>query len=175
MKDMTLKPRQPAPPLEFPLLDGGIWRLSERTPPSFQMIVVYRGLHCPWCKAHLAKLDGMLPEFTRRGIDVVATSMDVRERVETARTEWAIPNLSLGYDLPLAAALDWDLFISTAVREAEPAEFAEPGLFITKADGTLFYVSIGNAPFGRPSFDEVLRGVDFAVEHKRPARGEAYL
>jgi hypothetical protein len=116
----------------------------------------------------------MLPEFDRRGIEVVATSMDGRERAEAARTEWQIPNVTLGYGLPLAAARDWDLFISTSVRDAEPAEFTEPGLFVTKADGTLFYAATGNGPFGRPSFDEVLRGLDFAVEHNRPARGEAY-
>jgi len=172
---MALKPREAAPPLAFPLLDGGVWRLSERKPPSFQMIVVYRGLHCPWCKAYLSRLDGMLPEFAQRGIDIVATSMDVKERAETARTEWALPNLTLGYALPLAMAVDWDLYISRSIRDAEPTEFAEPGLFITRTDGTLFYVSVGNAPFGRPSFDEVLCGIDFALEHKRPARGEAYL
>jgi peroxiredoxin len=172
---MTIKPRQPAPPLEFPLLAGGAWRLSERTSDAFQMIVVYRGLHCPWCKTYLNKLDGMLPEFARRGISVVTTSMDVRERAETARTDWQLPGLEMGYGLSLDDALAWDLFISRSVRDAEPAEFAEPGLFLTKADGTLFYASVGNAPFGRPSFDEVLRGVDFAIENKRPARGEAYL
>ena len=40
-------------------------------------------------------------------------------------------------------------------------------------DGELFYAARANAPWGRPPFDQVLRGIDGAVEHKRPARGEA--
>ena len=171
---MTLKPRQPAPDLEFPLVDGGKWRLADSHPDPFQMIVVYRGLHCPVCKNYLGELNAKLPEFEKRGVDVVATSMDGRERAEKAKAEWGLNNLKVGYDLPLAAAQDWELFISRAVREGETPEFTEPGLFLVRPDGELFFAARGNAPWGRPTFDQVLRGIDGAVENKRQARGEAY-
>jgi len=171
---MTLKPRQSAPALEFPLLDGGTWRLSDANPDTFQMIVVYRGLHCPICKNYLGELEAKLPEFEKRGVDVVATSMDSGERAGKAKAEWGLNNLKVGYDLPLKTAQDWELFISRAVREGETPEFAEPGLFLVRPDGELFFAARGNAPWGRPQFDQVLRGIDGAVENKRPARGEAY-
>lgn len=172
---MTIKPRQPAPLLEFPLLGGGTWRLSDAKPALFQMIIAYRGLHCPLCKIYLNDLEAKLPEFARRGVDVVATSMDSRERAGKVRAEWGLNKLAVGYDLPLATARAWDLFISTAIRDGEPPEFCEPGLFLTRPDGELFYAARANAPWGRPSFDQIIHGIDNSVANKRPARGEAYL
>jgi hypothetical protein len=60
--------------------------------------------------------------------------------------------------LTIAGARAWDLYISRAIRDGEPPEFNEPGLFLTKPDGTLFFAA---------------RGIDVATERKMPARGEA--
>jgi peroxiredoxin len=170
---MTIKPREPAPRLDVALLDGGTWRLGDAKPALFQMIVVYRGLHCPVCKTYLGDLEANLPEFTKRGVDVIAVSTDGRERAERAKVEWGLDKLLLGYDLSIANAREWDLYISHAIREGEPPIFSEPGLFLIKPDGTLFFTARGSAPWGRPPFDQMLRGIDIAVERKMPARGEA--
>lgn len=170
---MSLKPRQPAPPLEVRLLEGITWRLQEARPAAFSMIVVYRGLHCPVCKMYLADLEAKLPEFERRGVEVVALSTDSRERAEKAQAEWGLKSLRLGYGLPITTARSWGLYISRAIRDGEPPEFSEPGLFLIKQDGTLFFAAIGSAPWGRPPLDQMLRGVDVALERKMPARGEA--
>jgi peroxiredoxin len=165
--------RQPAPPLEVGLLDGGTWRLADASPAAFTLVVVYRGLHCPVCKIYLADLEAKLPEFARRGVEVVALSTDSRERAERSRSEWGLSNLKIGYELPIATARDWDLYISTAIRDGEPPQFAEPGLFLVKPDGSLFYAARTSAPWGRPPLDQMLRGIDVATERKMPARGEA--
>jgi hypothetical protein len=170
---MTTKPRQPAPPLEVKLLDGSTWRLEDAKPASFEMIVFYRGLHCPICKTYLSDLEAKLPEFTSRGVDVIAVSTDGRERAERAKAEWGLGNVRIGCELTIAGARAWDLYISCAIREGEPPEFNEPGLFLTKPDGTLFFASRGSAPWARPPLDQMLRGIDLAMERKMPARGEA--
>ncbi len=170
---MTVKPRQPAPSLAVKLLDGSTWRLRDAKPASFEMIVVYRGLHCPVCKTYLGELETKLPEFAKRGVDVIALSTDSRERAERAKADWGLANLRIGCELSIANAREWDLFISTAIRDGEPPEFSEPGLFLTKPDGTLFFASRGSAPWGRPPLDQMLRGIDVATERKMPARGEA--
>jgi peroxiredoxin len=170
---MSIKPRTPSPSLEFPLVGGGTWRLGDIKPALFQMVVVYRGLHCPICKTYLGELEGKLPEFAKRGVDVIATSMDTQDRAEKAKADWGLANLPIGYDLPVATARDWELFISHPIRDGEPPEFSEPGLFLVRPNGELFYAARANAPWGRPPFDQVLRGIDGVVEHKRPARGEA--
>ena len=170
---MTTRPRQPAPPLEVKLLDGGTWRLGEAKPAAFEMIVVYRGLHCPVCKTYLGELEAKLPEFAKRGVDVIAISADSRERAERAKTEWGLSNLRVGCELSIANAREWELFISRAIRDGEPPEFSEPGLFLVKPDGTLFFASRGSAPWGRPPLDQMLRAIDVVAERKMPARGEA--
>lgn len=170
---MTAKPRQAAPPLHFNLVEGGAWTLGEAKPEAFQMVVAYRGLHCPVCKTYLTDLEAKLPEFAKRGVDVVAVSMDSRERAEKAKSEWGLKNLKLGCELSAASAREWDLYISKSIREGEPAEFSEPGLFLIKPDGSIFFASRTSAPWGRPPLDQMMRGIDVATERKMPARGEA--
>ena len=170
---MTVKPRQPTPPLEVRMLDGTTWRLGDAKPATFEMIVVYRGLHCPICKTYLGELEAKLPEFSKRGVDVIAVSTDSRERAERAKLEWALNSLRVGCELSIANAREWELFISRAIRDGEPPEFSEPGLFLIRPDGTLFFASRGSAPWGRPPLDQMLRGIDVATERKMPARGEA--
>ncbi len=170
---MSIKPRQSAPPLELTEVDGRPWRLRDAKPEKFEMIVVYRGLHCPVCKTYLGELEAKLPEFAKRGVDVIAISTDSRERAERAKTEWGLSNLRIGCELSIASAREWELFISRAIREGEPSEFSEPGLFLVTPDGTLFFASRGSAPWGRPPLDQMLRAVDVITERKMPARGEA--
>lgn len=170
---MSVRPRQPAPSLDVRLLGGDTWRLSDAKPATFEMIVVYRGLHCPVCKTYLGELQAKLPEFSKRGVDVIAISTDSRERAERTKTEWSLDALRLGCELSIAKAREWELFISHAIRDGEPPEFSEPGLFLVKPDGTLFFASRSSAPWGRPPLDQMLRAIDVAIERKMPARGEA--
>lgn len=169
---MTVKPRQPAPPLTAKLTGGATWRLGADKPAAFDMIVVYRGLHCPICKTYLGELEAKLPEFAKRGVNVVAISTDNQDRAEKAKVEWGLNNLKVGYDLSIDNARVWDLFISSAIRDGEPPQFSEPGLFLVKPDGSLFFSSRGSAPWGRPPLDQMLRGIDIATERNMPARGE---
>jgi peroxiredoxin len=48
--------------------------LGRPTSADWQLIFVYRGLHCPICKGYLTELEGKLAEFT--GIEVVVVSGD---------------------------------------------------------------------------------------------------
>ena len=142
-------------------------------PTTFEMIVVYRGLHCPVCKTYLGELEAKLPEFSKRGVEVIAVSTDGLDRAQKAKTEWGLNNLRVGSELSIAGAREWDLFISRSIRDGEPPEFSEPGLFLVKPDGTLFFASRNSAPWGRPPLDQMLRGIDVVMERKMPARGEA--
>jgi len=87
--------------------------------------------------------------------------------------EWGLNDLPVGCELPISTAREWGLFISRAIREGESPEFSEPGMFLVRPNGTLFYAARSSAPWGRPPFDQMLRGIDIATERKMPARGEA--
>lgn len=168
-----LIPRQPVPELQVPTLSGETWSLARQSASNFFMIVFYRGLHCPICRVYLRDLDTKMDEFRRRGIDVIAVSTDTRERAARSQQEWGLEKLTVGYGLPIEEARGWGLYISRAIKEGEAAEFAEPGLFLINPDRTLYAAQISTMPFARPSFEELLKAIDFILEKKYPPRGEA--
>ena len=173
----TLFPRQPVPPLAVPLAGGGSFHLSEEQPGSFTLVVFYRGRHCPVCRSTLRSLQEHLDDFAMRGVTVVAISSDGAERAEAARSDWHLTDLRIGYGLTLSKARQWGLFVSsargkTSLGVEEPPFFPEPGLFLVRPDGTLFFSSVQSMPFARPHFDDVLSAIDYVLKHDYPPRGE---
>jgi peroxiredoxin len=172
-----LLPRLPVPPLTLPLVGGGRFDLSKETPERFTLVVFYRGLHCPQCRNQLKDLESKLAEFEKRGVCVVEVSSDDAERSGRTRQDWGLPNLRLAYGLPLKVAREWGLFISagrgkTSIGIEEPALFSEPGLFLVRPDGTLYFASVQTMPFARPHFSDILAALDFVIDKDYTARGE---
>jgi peroxiredoxin len=178
MTDITpLIPRQPVPALAVPLVAGGRFDIENEKSDHFTFVVFYRGLHCPICRTQLGELETKLPEFTKRGVSVVALSSDTAERAERAKREWKLANLRLGYGLDLALARKWGLYISTSrgmtsTGVEEPPLFSEPGMFLVRPDRTLYFASVQTMPFARPHFTDILAALDFVMAKNYPARGE---
>jgi peroxiredoxin len=166
-------PRTTAPELSFELVDGGTWRLADHHLRAFTMVVFYRGLHCPVCKAQLHELERRLGELTERGVEVVAVSGDTRERAEQAVSEWGLEHLAVGFGLGTEDMRRWGLFVSERIADHEPERFGEPALFLIAPDGTVFYEAITSMPWGRPRLDDIIGGIDFVLDRGYPARGEA--
>ena len=172
-----LIPRQKVPSLSVPLVGDGTWSLADQMPENFTMVVFYRGLHCPICGKYLKDLDNKLADFAKRGVNVIVLSSDTQDRAETAKKKWALENLDLGYGLDLEKAREWGLYISssngvTSSGFEEPALFSEPGLFLVRPDGTLYFGTVQTMPFARPAFAEILGALDFVIAKNYPARGE---
>ncbi len=172
-----LIPRQAVPALQVATLDHGGFSLAEDAAVNFTLVVFYRGLHCPICLKYLLELGRLQPEFDQRGVKVIAISSDGRERAQAMADKLRAPALRMGYDLGLAKAREWGLFVSTSrgttsIGIEEPALFSEPGVFIVRPDGTLYYGAVQTMPFARPHFDELLAALDFALAKHYPARGE---
>jgi peroxiredoxin len=175
---MSLMPNKPVPALELSLVGGGRFSLAAEKPPHFTMVVFYRGLHCPICRRYLSELETLLPEFTKRGVSVVAVSSDAQDRAEQAKTSWGLPNLRIAYGLAIEEARKWGLYISrskgtTSAGVVEPDLFSEPGLFLVRPDGNLYWGTTSTMPFGRPHFNEILQSLDFVISKDYPARGDA--
>jgi peroxiredoxin len=168
-----VRPRQPAPDLAVPLLRGWTYRLSDQRPKQFTMVVFFRGLHCPVCRAQLSELERRLDELEARGIEPIAVSGETLERTTTLAQEWKLDRLPLAYGLTEDRMRAWGLFISRGINEHEPALFNEPALFLISPDHTVFYESILSMPVGRPRIDDLLAGIDYWTSHNYPARGEA--
>lgn len=173
-----LIPRQTVPLLLLDTLGHGRFDLAAERPTHFTLIVFYRGLHCPICAKYLLELVRLAPEYERRGVSLLAASSDDRERaLAMAAKVGGEAALHFGYGLPLQVARQWGLYISngrgkTSIGIEEPARFAEPGVFLVRPDGTLYYSAVQSMPFARPHFDDLLQAIDFALDKDYPARGE---
>lgn len=170
-------PRLPVPALRVPVVGGERFVLGAQPGDRFDLIVFYRGLHCPICAKYLLELERLVPEFEKRGVQVLAVSSDNAERAQSMAEKVKAVNLPIGYDLDLQVARQWGLYISasrgqTSIGIEEPALFSEPGVFVVRPDGTLYYGSTQTMPFARPSFQDLLGAIDFAIAKDYPARGE---
>ncbi|MDA8185112.1 MAG: peroxiredoxin-like family protein [Actinomycetota bacterium] len=168
------KPQQPAPPLEVPVVGDGTWSLADQHPDRFTLIVFYRGLHCPICRGYLKQLEKLLDPLAAVGVtSVIAVSGDDEERATRTVETWGLIRLPVGYGQSVASMRAWGLFVSKGIKEGEPGEFGEPGLFLVRPDGTLYAAMLNSMPIGRPHLDELVGGLSWINENDYPARGEA--
>lgn len=172
-----LIPRHKTPDLALATLAHGSFDLASDDSERGTVICFYRGLHCPICAAYLTELERLTPEFEERGVKTIAISSDVQERALGMAEKIRAKQLRIGYDLSLANARKWGLYISTSrgktsIGIEEPALFSEPGLFMVTPNQSLYYGSVQTMPFVRPHFSELLSALDFAISKDYPARGE---
>lgn len=170
-------PRQKTPPLTVETLSHDRFDIANDNPERFTLVAFYRGLHCPICANYLKELEELAPEFDARGVKTIAISADQHERARGMAEKIAAENLRIGYGLPLSAAREWGLYISTSrgvssVGIEELKLFPEPGIFLVRPDQTLYCASIQTMPFARPRLADILKSVDFVIEKDYPARGE---
>jgi peroxiredoxin len=159
------------PLLTLPKVGGGEVKVGDND--GWQMLVVYRGKHCPICKTYLKGLDGMLDEYRAAGVDIVVASGDPKEKAETEVVEegWHFP---VGYDLSLDQMRQLGLYISNPRTPPETDRpFAEPGLFLLNPERRAQIIDISNAPFARPDLANILRGIKIIKERNMPIRGMA--
>lgn len=172
-----LIPRQSVPPLAVPTLAHGPFDLAAERPGRFTLVCFYRGLHCPVCAKYLRELEGQVQAFAERGVDVIAISSDDEPRARQMAEKIGARQLRMGYGLDLAVARQWGLYISTSrgktsIGIEEPPLFSEPGVFLVRPDGSLYWMSVQSMPFARPNFAELVQALDFIIKNDYPARGE---
>lgn len=177
MSIQALMPRDPVPALNVAQTNGGRFVLGATPGEHFDLVVFYRGLHCPICAKYLMELERLAPEFAARGVQVLAVSSDDAERARQMADKVSAKYLQFAYGLSLKSARQWGLYISagrgkTSIGIEEPALFSEPGVFIVRPDGTLYYGAVQTMPFARPPFQDLLGAIDFAIAKNYPARGE---
>ncbi|GAC1322610.1 MAG: peroxiredoxin-like family protein [Collimonas sp.] len=164
-----LHPGQKFAPEIFKCLDRPDYTFG--APGQWQALFVFRGQHCPICKAYLGKIEAQRSRFEQLGISVAAVSADseAQTRLTAAASSPAFPLL---YGMDVAAMQRLGLYVSEP-RSAQETDhrFSEPALLVVNADGILQIVDIANAPFVRPELEALLRGLSFVIENNYPIRG----
>ena len=169
----TLIPDTTFPDMSVPTLTDGnvtVGAANEKR-GDWQLIVVYRGKHCPICKSYLTELNGMLDNFAAINVDVLAMSADPEEKAQASADDIGY-NGVIGYDLSPEQMARLGVFISDP-RSPEETDrpFAEPATFVVRDDGKLQIVDVSNAPFARPALKGLLDGLTFIRQKNYPVRG----
>jgi peroxiredoxin len=159
------------PKLDLPKVGGG--KVVVGGEGRWQLVVVYRGKHCPLCRRYLKTLDNLLEDFRAIETEVVAVSGDPKEKAESEVAEegWRFP---VAYDLSPEQMRTFGLYISEPRSPQETDRlFPEPGLFVINPEGLAQIIDVSNAPFARPDLQAVLNGLKFIRERGYPIRGTA--
>ena len=140
---------------------------------DWQMVVVYRGKHCPLCVQYLEHLESLKQRFFDIGIDLLVVSGDPQAKAE-AQVAASNMTLPVGYDLSIENMRKLGLYIShpRSPRETDKP-FPEPGIFVVNQDGKVQVTDISNAPFSRPDLDQLVGGLEFIRDpaNNYPIRG----
>ena len=140
---------------------------------DWQLVVVYRGKHCPICTQYLVTLAALKERFAEIGVDVVAISGDPQDKAAAHAGVFGA-TYPVGYDLSTDRMKTLGLYIShpRSARETD-RPFAEPGLFVINGDGKVQVTDISNAPFARPDLESLVGGLKFIRDpaNQYPIRG----
>ncbi|AXR07393.1 redoxin domain-containing protein [Salinimonas sediminis] len=155
-------------------LDGNKVELGKpREGTDWQLIIVYRGKHCPICTKYLNNLEKKRTQLLDMGVDVVAVSADSKAQMEAHLDDLDI-NFTITYGLTTEQMQQLGVYISDP-RSPEETDhpFAEPGLFVVTQEGKILAVDIANNPFCRPDIETLVNGLDFVrkPENDYPIRG----
>ena len=164
---------------EFPALparklDGETVDLGKPTGGAdWQMVVVYRGQHCPLCTKYLNRLDGFLDTLATIGVSVAAVSADSAAQLEShlERLDTRVP---LFYGLSVEQMAELGVYVSEPRSDKETDHlFPEPGLFVINTDGCAQVVDISNNPFARPELEALVSGLEYIKnpDNNYPIRG----
>lgn len=140
---------------------------------DWQMVVVYRGRHCPLCTKFLNSLAGFRQRLLDIGIDVAAVSGDSKAQLREHKSRLDV-NFPLFHGLTQEQMQDLGLYISIPRSEKETDHnFAEPGLFVINAEGKVQVTDLSNNPFARPDLEVFVSGLEWirAPENNYPIRG----
>lgn len=174
MKTSKLHAGADFPSLPVKALDGEVVEINQPSGNAdWQMVVVYRGRHCPMCTKFLNALSGFRQRLIDIGIDIAAVSGDSREQLEDHLTSLDV-NFPLFHGLTQEQMQALGLYISIPRSEKETDHnFPEPGLFVINADGQVQVVDISNNPFARPDLEIFVSGLEWirAPENNYPIRG----
>ena len=147
------------------------------TGTDWQMVVVYRGRHCPLCTKYLNQLATFKDELQNIGVDIIAVSADSQAQLEEHMTQLEL-NYPIAYGLTEQQMKDLGVYISLP-RSAQETDhnFAEPGLFVVNNEGNLHVVDMSNNPFVRPELASLVSGLRWIRDpaNHYPIRGTAII
>lgn len=160
------------PAITLPLVGGGEATLGEsKSSNVWQILIVYRGLHCPICHKYLKRLEELREGFTNTSAEILAVSGDPLEKARAMKEKHGL-KFPIAYDLSIPQMRQLGLYISDPRGPQETDRpFAEPATFALNRDGKIQLIELSNTPFNRADLSELLESVEWIDENDYPIRG----
>jgi len=162
------------PEITLPKVGGGELILGQPLNGNdWQMVVVYRGKHCPLCTKYLQRLEQLKESFFEVRVDIVAVSADDETKASAHVSDMGL-SFPVAYDLSIENMQTLGLYISHPRSPQETDKpFAEPGIYVINDKGQVQVTDISNAPFSRPELEPFVSGLRFIrdPENNYPIRG----
>ncbi len=168
-----LQPGDAAPALAVDTVQGAHWSLDRTAPAALDLIAIYRGAFCPFCKGFVSQLAARRAALVERGFMPIAISMDGSANAAKAALEWNLQDLPVGFGLTIDAARRWGTFLTTRPEGDQTTTFCEPAIFLVRPDKKIYAAIVQSIPCGRPDLDNLIQGLDFLAKQGFPARGTA--
>ncbi|QQL45344.1 peroxiredoxin-like family protein [Sulfuriroseicoccus oceanibius] len=160
------------PILTLPLVGGDEVTLGKTSRPGlWQIVIIYRGLHCPLCHKYLKRLEELRTGFANANAELVAISGDPLEKAEKMVSTHGL-QFPVAYGLTVPQMQELGLYVSDP-RSPEETDrpFPEPATFALNSDGRLHLIELSNTPFNRADLAELLDTVEWVQENDYPIRG----
>lgn len=174
MKSSKFKAGDEFPGITLPKVGGGELILGQPlNGRDWQMVVVYRGKHCPLCTQYLTQLEGLKERFYDTGVDIVAVSADDETKASKHVSRMGL-SFPVAYDLSIEQMQTLGLYISHPRSPQETDKpFAEPGIYVINDLAQVQVTDISNAPFARPDLEPLASGLGFIrdPQNNYPIRG----
>ena len=160
------------PAITLPLVCGDEATLGQTSASNvWQIIIIYRGIHCPICQKYLKRLEELREGFTKASAEILAVSGDplekAREMVEKHDLKFPV-----AYDLSIQQMTQLGLYISEPRSPQETDRpFAEPATFALNKKGKIQLIELSNTPFNRADLSELLETLEWIDENDYPIRG----
>lgn len=177
MQNTKLSAGQTFPDIELLSPDGSKVNLlaaahSEKTSYPWTMVVIYRGTHCPICLKYLNAITEFKDRLKSLNIDLIAASADTAKQLDAMKEKGLEVNFPILTELAISDMKTLGLYLSDPMDESETDHvFPEPALFIVNEEGKVVMIDIANAPFIRPDLEQLVSGLEFALEKNYPIRG----
>ena len=155
----TLGPGSPFPDVPLHNLVGEKSEISDLQGESGALVVFFRGSGCPACRRELQLLQSCLPDIQRRGLALVAISVEAPEVSARLREQ-------LGLGFHVLCDTEFQLTDALALRHERGylgKDVATPTHFLVDARGIIRWVHRAYHTLIRPSLNEILSAIDDAL------------
>ena len=137
MPPVPLMPATAFPPVKVALLGGGEADLAAVKPGTFKLVVVGRGVFCPFCAMTVKMLEEKHDALAAAGVEVIYVWADGAEATTKFKADNGVSKLAFGVGLTEPQMRQLGVYVTSpeGLLDSQKYMIAEPAYFVLNAAG----------------------------------------